>query len=545
MMSQFKFHCAVILVILAGCEVGPDFKPPKMTVAPSFGDIAAAQPVGSVNSSRVIAIHWWRSFNDPELDSLINRAVKNNLDLRNAQLRLRQARAQRGVVGSELWPEINADGGYQHARGSKNVVIPLGAFGGSSGSSSAASSATASNSKSTSASGIIATPFQSGDSTGGGETTTGGAAASSAPLGGPQSPLGNGGFPGVTTDLYQAGFDASWEIDIFGGQRRAIEAADADTLAAIEDQRDVMVSLLAEVARDYIELRTAQVQSQIAEQNLHDEQDTLDLTRSRYRAGFATDLDVARQAAEVASTAATLPAYEAEVREMIHALGVLLGQDPESLSVELSTFSPLPPVPPVVPVGVPADLVRRRPDIRRAEQQLAAASARIGVATADFYPKFSITGSFGLDSSQIKELFDWNSHYFALSPGITWPIFDAGRIHNNVEVQKALAREAMTTYQLAVLGAIREVEDSLASYRTEQLRRQSLFEAVNESQQAVELARQQYEKGVIDFLEVLDTQRTLLEAQNVLAQSDSAISLDLVTLYKALGGGWETGPSTQ
>jgi len=536
MMSKFKFRFAVIFAILSGCEVGPDFKPPKMTVAPSFGDIAAAQPVGSVNSSRVIAIHWWRTFNDPELDSLINRAVKNNLDLRNAQLRLRQARAQRGVVGSELWPEINADGGYQHARGSKNVVIPLGAFGGSS---SGASSATAANSKSTSASGIIATPFQSGESTGGG------AAASSAPLGGPGSPLGNGGFPGVTTDLYEAGFDASWEIDIFGGQRRAIEAADADTLAAIEDQRDVMISLLAEVARDYIELRTAQIQAQIAEQNLHDEQDTLDLTRSRYRAGFATDLDVARQAAEVASTAATLPAYEAEFRQMIHALGVLLGQDPESLSVELSVFSPLPPVPPLVPVGVPADLVRRRPDIRRAEQQLAAASARIGVATADFYPKFSITGSFGLDSSQIKELFDWNSHYFALSPGITWPIFDAGRIHNNVEVQKALARQAMTTYQLAVLGAIREVEDSLASYRTEQFRRQSLFEAVNESQQAVDLARQQYEKGVIDFLEVLDTQRTLLEAQNVLAQSDSAISLDLVSLYKALGGGWETGPTTQ
>jgi NodT family efflux transporter outer membrane factor (OMF) lipoprotein len=211
----------------------------------------------------------------------------------------------------------------------------------------------------------------------------------------------------------------------------------------------------------------------------------------------------------------------------------------------LTGTAPIPLIPPLVPVGVPADLVRRRPDIRRAERQLAAASARIGVATADFYPKFSITGSFGLDSSQIKELFDWNSRYFALSPGISWPIFDAGRIHNNVRVQRELARQAATSYQLAVLNAVREVEDSLASYRTEQLRRKSLTDAVDASREAVDLARQQYEKGVIDFLTVLDTQRTLLEAQNVLAQSDSAVSLDLVSLYKALGGGWETASTTQ
>jgi NodT family efflux transporter outer membrane factor (OMF) lipoprotein len=523
----------IALGLAAGCEVGPDYKAPKVNVSASFGEIPSTQPAGAVSTGGAVAIDWWRGFNDPELNSLINRAVANNLDLKNAALRLRQARAQRGVVGSELWPQINADGGYQHARGSKNVTIPLGAFGGG-GSSGTGSTATASNSKSSSVSGITVTPFQSSDS--------GGVASSAAP-GGPQSPLGNGGFPGVTTDLYQAGFDATWEIDIFGGQRRAIEAAEADTRAAIEDQRDVLVSLLAEVARDYIELRTSQLQARIARQNLHDEQDTLDLTRSRYRAGFSTDLDVARQAAEVASTAADLPAYEATERQMIHALGVLLAQDPESLAVELGNYTPLPAVPPVVPIGVPADLVRRRPDIRRAERQLAAASARIGVATADFYPKFSITGSFGLDSSQIKELFDWNSRYFALSPGITWPIFDAGRIHNNIEVQKALARQAVNTYELAILSAVRDVEDSLASYRTEQARHESLVEAVRDSQQAVDLARQQYEKGVIDFLEVLDTQRTLLEAQNILAQSDSAIALDLVSLYKALGGGWESGQS--
>ncbi|HEX4054889.1 MAG TPA: efflux transporter outer membrane subunit [Tepidisphaeraceae bacterium] len=514
MKSKIKFRFALLLMVLSGCEVGPDYRPPKMKVAPSYGDTPATQPASSVSSNSANMVRWWRSFNDPELDSLVNRAEANNLDLRSAESRLLQARAQRGVVGSELWPQINADGGYQHARGSKNVVIPLGAFTGGK--------------PLVSGAGPVATPDQ----------------VTAAQAGGPESPLGNGGFPGVTTDLYQAGFDASWEIDVFGGQRRAIEAANADTAAALEDRRDIMVSLVAEVARNYIQLRTAQLESSIAEQNLHDQQDTLDLTRSRYQAGFATELDVARQAAQVASTAATLPAIEAQVRQFIHALGVLLGQDPESLSAELSTSAPIPPVPPQVPIGVPADLLRRRPDIRRAERQLAAASARIGVATADFYPKFSLTGSFGLDSSQIKQLFDWNSRYFALSPGISWPIFDAGRIRSNVEVQKELTRQAATSYESAVLNAMREVEDSLASYRTEQLRRKSLADAVDESRQAADLARQQYEKGVVDFLEVLDAQRTLLEAQDVLAQSDSAISLDLVSLYKALGGGWQT-PVTQ
>lgn len=524
MKSNIKFRFALLLLVLSGCEVGPDYRPPKVTVASSYGDTPATQPASSVSPNRVAVVRWWRSFNDPELNSLVGRAMANNLDLRGAESRLLQARAQRGVVGSELWPQINADGGYQHARGSSNVVIPLGAFTGGSPALSRA--------------GPVVTPAQ---------VTAGqiGAVSSSAPLGGPESPLGEGGFPGVTTDLYQAGFDASWEIDVFGGQRRAIEAANADTAAALEDRRDVLVSLVAEVARNYIQLRTAQLESSIAQQNLHDQQDTLELTRSRYQAGFATELDVARQAAQVASTAATLPAMEATIRQSIHALGVLLAQDPESLSAELSTSAPIPPVPPRVPVGVPADLLRRRPDIRRAERQLAAASARIGVATADFYPKFSLTGSFGLDSSQIKQLFDWNSRYFALSPGVSWPIFDAGRIRSNVQVQKELARQAATSYESTVLNALREVEDSLTSYRTEQLRRKSLADAVDESRQAVDLARQQYEKGVIDFLEVLDAQRSLLDAQDVLAQSDSAISLDLVSLYKALGGGWETQPVTQ
>jgi NodT family efflux transporter outer membrane factor (OMF) lipoprotein len=517
----------MVVLLASGCEVGPDYKPPHITVAPAYTDSAttrpaAARPASVVSSQPVSNVQWWTTFNDPELNSLIDRAVKSNLDLRSAQSRLRQARAQSGVVGSELWPEINADGGYQHARGSNNVVIPVGAFfKGSNANPSLVPTAKPDVVRAQAAE--VPPP---------------------APEGGPQSPLGVGGLPGVTTDVYQAGFDASWEIDVFGGLRRSVEAANADTAAALEDRRDVTVSLMAEVARDYIQLRMQQWQAKIAEQNLHDEQDILELTRSRYQAGFATDLDVARQASEVAATAATLPALETSVRQSIHALGILLGQDPDSLSAELSAEKPIPPVPGEVPVGVPADLVRRRPDIRRAERELAAANARIGVAVSDYFPKFSVTGSFGLDSTNVKHLIDWNSRYFALSPGATWPIFDAGRIHANVQVQKELTLQADDDYQNAVLNALREVEDSLAAYRNEQTRRVALTDAVDASRQALELARQQYQKGVIDFFEVLDAQRAMLQNEDVLAQSDGAVSLDLVSLYKALGGGWEIESSS-
>ena len=501
--------CGFVLGALAGCEVGPDYHAPRMAVDAAYHESADTRPSDGpsrLTSAPATIGQWWTNFNDPELNSLIDRAIKSNLDLRRAESRLRQARAQRGMAEAALYPNVNVDGGYDHARGSRNVSIPLGAFGG-------------------------------GGSTPGDPPPPAPAIFNPTP-GGPQSPLGNGGLPGVTTDLYQVGFDASWEIDVFGGVRRSIEAADADTAAAIEDQRDVLISLAAEVAENYVQLRANQRQAQIARQNLADQQDTLNLTQSRYHAGFATELDVAREAAQVASTAATLPALESSVRQSIHELGVLLGQNPDALSDELSAQQPIPPAPPQVPVGVPADLLRRRPDIRRAERQLAAATARIGVAESDLFPKFSITGSMGLDSSRIKPLLDWQSRYFALSPGVSWPIFDAGQINSNIRVQKEIAQQAQTSYESTVLNALREVEDALCAYRTEQVRRKALSDAVDASTTAVNLARQQYQKGVIDFLQVLDAERSLLEAQDVLTQSDSAISTDLVALYKALGGGW-------
>jgi NodT family efflux transporter outer membrane factor (OMF) lipoprotein len=464
-------------------------------------------PISHTTHDAEPAVRWWESFHDPQLNSLIERAVRQNLGIRQAESRIRAARAQRGVVATNLFPFVNASAGYQHARGSNNITIPPGAFG--------------------------------GGSTAPGDPPNPGSVGSTAPLGGPQSPLGLGGLPGVETNIYQAGFDAAWELDVFGGTRRAMEGADADTAAAIEDRRATVVSLMAEVARTYIELRGYQREQAIAEQNLAVQQQTMDIVNDKRKAGMITQLDVARQASQLASTAATLPALEAQIRQSIHALGTLLSDDPDALTAELSASAPIPPIPPEVPVGLPSDLLRRRPDIRRAERQLASATARVGVATADLYPRFSITGSMGLDATHLHNLPEWASRYFVISPGVSWPVFDAGRIGNNIKAQKEAVELDLAAFHQTILQALREVADAISNYRLEQIRRQSLVEAVNASQDAVNVARDQYKQGVTDFLTVLDAQRSLFAAQQALAESDRAVVVDLVAIYKSLGGGWE------
>jgi outer membrane protein, multidrug efflux system len=515
------------LAALAGCMIGPDYAAPVVKVNPSFTEI---QPAPTTQASIVATIasppvEWWTTFRDPEMQSLIERAAKGNWDLKRAASRVRQARAQRGVTGADLLPDFSTNSGYQRAHGSKNVSIPLGAFGGGSGGSGGSSAA--SGSTATPGKGKLVLPAQSGVVVPGTHD------------GGPQSPFGSGGFPGVNTDLYEVGFDSTWEIDVFGGTRRAVEAAIDDIQAAKEDQRDVLVSLLAETARTYVELRGLQRQQLIAQQNLKAQQDTLELTTSRYKAGFVTNLDVARQANQVATTAAALPALESGIRIHIHTLSVLLAEDPNALLGELTTTAPIPAVPPEIPIGLPSDLLRRRPDVRRAERQLASATAQIGVAQADLLPKFSITAALGFDSTRTKALFDWDSRYWALSPGVSWPIFDAGRIRFNIVVKNEEQQQAADVYQQTVLNALKDVEDSLTSYRTEQLRHQALVDAAAAAHEAVDLAKQQYDQGITDFITVLDAQREEFSAQDSVAQSDQNISTDLIALYKALGGGWE------
>lgn len=526
-----KLTLAVLTVAatgaLAGCMVGPDYATPKSETEAKFAETApppTTRPGGVVTDRTVQVTEWWTTFRDPKLEGLIGRAKKGSLDLRQAASRVRSARAQRGVNGTGLLPNLNADGGYQRALGSRNIVFPAGALGGGSG---GGGSGGGGGGASSSAGRLR--PQENGNPT----------SVNNPQAGGPASPLGLGGFPGVETDLYQVGFDSTWEIDVFGGQRRSIEATVADEQAAQEDQRDALVTLYAEVARNYITLRGQQRQLQIARENLDSQQQSLRLTRSRFDAGFVTELDVARQATQVSSTAATLPSLDADIHVTIHAIGVLLGESPDALLAELTVDGPIPSNPPEVPIGLPSDLLRRRPDIRRAERQVAAATARVGAATADLYPKFSITGALGFDTFTPKHILDWRSKYWALSPGVSWPIFDSGRIRFNIQVQNEAQGQAVTAYQQAILTAMRDVEDALVRYSTEQLRRQSLSDAVKTSQQAVDLASQQYTQGIVDQLTVLDAERTKLASEDALARSDSAIATDLVALYKALGGGWE------
>lgn len=509
----------VVACAVWGCTVGPNYTPPKYDPGKSFGSIP---PASTTQPSRAVAqpieiTEWWATFHDPELTSLIRKAARSNLSLRQAESRIRSARWSRVISGSGQYPTVNLGGGYLGARGSRNVTFPLSAFGAPSGGGGGTKAAPA-----------------SGQPTGG----TGAGSGSGAPL----SPLGGGGLPGVETNIYQAGFDAAWEIDLFGGIRRTVEAAEADFQAAVEDRRDVYVTLLAEVARNYVELRQFQNQIRIAQENLKSQRDSLALTEERSRAGVTTQLDVSRAQAQVASTAAGIPSLDAQMHQTIHRLSVLLGEQPSALQEELTRAGTIPGVPDVVPVGVPTDLLRRRPDIRRAERQLASATARVGMATADLYPKLTLIGTFGFDASKFARVADYSSRYWSIGPGISWPVFNAGRIRANIQTYNESQQQALTNYEQTVLQALADVEDALVGYSREQMRRQALNDAVTANRQAVDLATQQYREGVADFLTVLEAQRSLFGAQDALAQSDALIASDLVALYKAMGGGWEVDP---
>lgn len=347
------------------------------------------------------------------------------------------------------------------------------------------------------------------------------------------------GAPALVTDIWQLGFDAKWEIDLFGGQRRMIEAASADFQASVEQSRDATVSLTAEVARDYLQLRGLQERLRIARENLALQRDTLELTLSLRRAGFSSELDLSRQHTLVSQTLAQIVPLMTQTRQQEHALAILLGREPGALVDELDPAAPLPAIPAVVAIGLPADLLRRRPDIRRAERQIAAANARVGAAISSYYPKFSLTGDFGLDSNQFKSLFDLESRYFIIYPSIDWRLFDFGQTARQVEIQKEQHRQALLGYENTLLTALREIEDALVAYADEQDHRAALADAVASARESVDIARDQYKQGIIDFLQVLDAQRQLLSAQDELALSQQAVSTNLVALYKSLGGGWE------
>jgi multidrug efflux system outer membrane protein len=422
---------------------------------------------------------WWKSFHDPELDSLIERAVRANLDLKIAASRLLEARAARGVARSGLLPSVETSESQQRLRGGLNQGI----FRPNAGSQSS-----------------LLAPFE--------------------------------------TNVFQQGFDASWEIDLFGGKRHALEAATADVAATEEARRDTLVSLLADVARNYGELRGIQRRLEIAGHNITLQTDTLDLTKVRAEAGLGTELDVERQASQLAATQAIVPALEASRQMSIHRLSVLLGEEPGTLAKELTEAKPLPATPPVVPVGLSSELLKRRPDVRRADAEVTSASARVGVARSDFFPKITLTGSTGRQGTSYSGLTLGAGNFFAVGPAIKLPIFTGGRLRANMEAQKQRLSQAQLAYQSTVLRSLEETENALTAYGREQERREHLQTAAQASREATHLANELYTRGLADFLTVLDAQRQQFAVEDDLVQSDTAVVTNLVALYKALGGGW-------
>lgn len=498
-----------------GCEVGPNYKAPTNAVPPAFGAAAtqpsatqpATQPAEAVDLGR-----WWQSFHDPALDRLIAQAITSSLDVRLAQARVREARAQLEGNVATLFPTADASASFSRSRTSQNAF----SVGGSTGPGSSTSS------------GGTGTGGTGGTSAGG--TTSSGTSTS--------SPFA---FAIGTTNLYQAGFDAGWEIDVFGGTRRAIEAARYTMEAQIDARRNAMVTLLSEVARNYVILRGLQQELAIVRDNVASQNDFLDLTKAKFQAGIATDLDVARQQAQVASTEAEMPTLETQIQQAIHRIGVLLNRNPTDLEAELTPIGPLPGGPPEIPAGIPSELLRRRPDVLQAERLLAASNANIGVATAALFPKFNLTGSLGFESLQLKSWFNSPSEFFSFGPSVQWRIFDAGQIFANIRVQNARQQEAAIQYRQAVIQSLSDVEDALTAYHKEQTRREALQRSVEANERSVSLAKQLNQAGLVDFLNVLTAEQSLFLSQDQLAQSNQTVSTNLVALYKALGGGWEVG----
>jgi len=472
-----KKTVAVIMgaVVVGGCAVGPNYATPDAKTPAKYGEVVATTQPASQPSNLVT---WWQVFGDDKLTALVDRSIQNNLDLKIAAARVGEARALYRGSKSGLFPSFDGVAGYRQDRSSNN---------------------------------------EDGRNSGSGTSSF-----SSDP----------------DRHNWSAGFDASWEIDVFGGVRRSIEASDADFSATIEDQRDVLVTLVSDVARNYIILRGAQRQLGIVQKNLATQDQTLDLTRSRFQAGLTSDLDVARAEAQAMTTRSQMPPLEDQVRQSIRRLSVLCGANPETLKDELIAVQPIPQAAPQLPVGLPSELLRRRPDIRRVERNLSAETARVGVAIADLFPRFSITGDFGYTSRNIKSLFDEDSFGWGIGPSMRWQLLNFGRVQGNIKAQEARREQVLRSYEQTVLLSLEEVENAMGSYSREQARRQSLASAVQSSQRAVDLADQLYRQGLTAFQDVLDAQRRLLDVESQFVTSDQTVSTHLVALYKSLGGGW-------
>lgn len=479
--------------LLGGCVVGPNYRAPNPETPSAFdkelstaGTAAATQPSGNARRLPVDVTVWWRSLDEPELNSIVERTVANNYDLRIAVARLQEAREVNFAVGGGAVPLLGAPHG----------LSLVAAAGRSSGNDAAR--------------GRLGGPVYSGVDT-----------------------------TGLQEITHVAGFDAGWEFDLFGRYTRLIESAQADEQAAYEMRNDVLISVVADVVRSYIDVRSLQMRLEIARENAASQKRTANLVRIRFTRGLTNQLDVVLAQRQLSTTLAFIAPLEASLASAERRIAVLTGGYPESLRKELDIAHSLPAIPPAVRPGMPIELLRRRPDIRQAERLLAADTARVGVATSNLFPRVSLTGGLGLEGQGLGRTPNLTSMIWSIGPTLYWPFLDFGQLDATVKISNYRAQAALLYYEKTVVSAVEEVDNALSNYDAEQQRLAQLGYAVESSKKAVHIATQRYEDGLTDFLNVLDAQRQLYELQDQYAVAKQSVIYQFIFLYKSLGGGWE------
>jgi NodT family efflux transporter outer membrane factor (OMF) lipoprotein len=469
------------MIFAGGCAVGPNYQTPQTPMPDQWQQ--DLQMRYGLNTGEVPS-EYWRIFNDPILNDLIERAKKNNYDLKIAWWNLEQANAQIGVIKGEFYPKVDADGSYTRARSSKYGL------------------------------------------------------SAPAPL--TDAKTGRVTYPDPQTyELNSFGGTALWEIDIFGRIRRSYESVIASQQASLENYHDVMVSLYANMAVTYIEARTIQKRLKIAAANIELQKKTLALAMARYESGLVPALDVAQAKANLAATEASVPEFQSELQVRLNKIDILLGEQPGTAAKALIKEGSIPKVPVDIAMGLPADLIRRRPDIRQAERLLAAQTAQIGVATSELYPFFSLTGSLHFEAMDFDDLGRAYSGAYSFGPQMTWNIFDGNRIRSRIKVQEAATEQALVTYQRTVLVALQEIQDAANNYVYEIDRREKLGDSVKALEESVRLVETQYRNGLTDFQNVLDMQRSLFVQQDNLAISEGLSIGYLIRVFRSAGCGWE------
>lgn len=485
------------LLALVGCTVGPDYHKPQVAAPPAWR--TTQPPAQSRISTASTDPAWWILFRDPVLTRLEQEVAASNLDLQAASLRLQQSRAERRIASAAQLPHMEGNASYARERASSNGIL-----------------------------GLIGSMEQAGA----------GSVANGTPGFGPAALPGSVGNPSF--NLPQYGMNASWEVDLWGHVRRQVEAATAAVHATEEFRRDILVSLMAETAQTYIDLRATQAQIGILDDNIAIAQHSVQLTTMRLEQGAATRLDVAEATGQLHMFESRAAPLRAQATHLLNALSFLVAREPGALDAELGQPRKVPPVPAFVPVGLPSELAQRRPDIRMAADRLHAATASIGVAIADFFPRVTLSGSLDVQALQFSGLGSWASRQYGFGPTATLPIFEGGRLTGQLHLRKAQQQEASVMFQRTVLKAWQEIDDAMADFTAAQKRRDALALAVHDNEIAVTVAKAQYIQGATDFLNVLSVQNALLASQSALVEATAHVAGSVTQLYRALGGGWET-----